>query len=180
MQNDLLRVSMWVLGLSALIGNAVVIITRSMDTDMSKPSSRKISHSIMVLNLAISDFMMGVYMLIIAGADIYYGEKYSQVAKEWRSTGLCKVAGVLSVMSSEASVFIVTLISVDCFHGIVHPFSSRTLRKKSTTVLILLVWLFSLGLSVGPTVSGSGLDSDIYGLSDCVHRASTSHQTNQY
>ncbi|XP_071795943.1 uncharacterized protein [Asterias amurensis] len=169
MQNNLLRVSMWVLGLSALIGNAVVIIQRSMDTDMSKPSSRKICHSVMVLSLAISDFMMGVYMLIIAGADIYYGEKYSQVAMEWRSAGLCKLAGVLSVMSSEASVFIVTLISVDCFHGIVYPFSSRTLRKKSTTVLILLVWLLSLGLSVGPTVSGSGLDSDIYGLSDvCI------------
>ena len=169
MQNDLLRVSMWVLGLSALIGNAVVIITRSVDTDKSKPSIRKISHSIMVLNLAISDFMMGVYMLIIAGADLHFGDKYSQVAKEWRSSGLCKLAGVLSVMSSEASVFIVTLISVDCFHGIVYPFSSRRLRKKSTTVLILLVWLLSLGLSVGPTVSGSGLDSDIYGLSDvCI------------
>ena len=83
MQNNFLRVSMWILGLSALIGNAVVIIKRSMDTEDHAKSgnhSKKVIHSIMVLNLAISDFMMGVYMLIIAGADLHFGEKYSQVA----------------------------------------------------------------------------------------------------
>ena len=171
MQNTLLRVSMWVLGLSALIGNTVVIIQRARGDDgtRNRNQDKKISHSIMVLNLAVSDFMMGVYMLIIAVADLHFGEKYSMEAKQWRSSVICKIAGVLSVMSSEASVFIVTLISVDCFWSIVYPFSSWQLRRKSTVLVLLVIWSISLGLSIGPTVFGSGSDSDIYGLSDvCI------------
>ncbi|XP_071795620.1 uncharacterized protein [Asterias amurensis] len=171
MQNTLLRVSMWVLGLSALIGNAVVIIQRIKESCDRKSHNHpsRVSRSIMVLGLAVSDFMMGVYMLIIAGADVYYGEGYSQIAKQWRSTVVCQIAGVLSVMSSEASVFIVTLISVDCFISIVHPFSRWRLRRKSTIFMVLLLWSIALGLSIGPTVFIRGSDSDIYGLSDvCI------------
>ena len=66
-------------------------------------------------------------------------------------------------------MFIVTLISVNCFWGIVYPLSSRQLSKKSTILVLLVIWSISLGLSIGPTVFGSGSDSDIYGLSDvCI------------
>ena len=157
---------MWVLGLSALIGNTLVIVQRAREGDgtRNRNQNKKISHSIMVLNLAVSDFMIGFYMLIIAVADLHFGEKYSREAKQWRSSVICKIAGVLSVMSSEASVFIVTLISVDCFWSIVNPFNLWQLRRKSTILVLLVIWSISLGLSIGPTVFGSGSNSDIYGV----------------
>ncbi|XP_038052726.1 uncharacterized protein LOC119725394 [Patiria miniata] len=165
MRNQLLRVSMWVLGLSALIGNAVVIIWRCLQ---DKEKGGKWIHSSFVLNLAISDLMMGVYMLIIAGADIYFGADYSDVASEWRSSIVCKIAGVMSVLSSEASVFFVTLISLNCFFSIVFPFSRFRIREKSATVIITIIWLAAVCLSVGPTVF-VGSDSEVYGLSDvCI------------
>ena len=133
MRNNLLRVSMWFLGISALVGNAVVVIWRLSGKDRG---GRK-THSFFVLNLAVSDFMMGVYMVTIAIADVYFGDDYFREANEWRSSAICKLAGVLSVLSSEASVFFVTIISLDCFFGIVFPFSRVKLEKKTANVNLI-------------------------------------------
>ncbi|XP_038064003.1 G-protein coupled receptor GRL101-like [Patiria miniata] len=165
MPNLILRAALWVLGMSALIGNFSVLIWRLMQKG---DGGGKKTLSFMVGNLAIADFMMGVYMLIIAGADLSFGEDYFLVAPEWRTSALCKLAGVLSVLSSEASVFIVTLISVDCFLGIVFPLKRFSLGGKSTTIIIGILWFLALCLSIVPTLS-FGSDSDIYGLSDvCI------------
>ncbi|XP_038047558.1 uncharacterized protein LOC119721550 [Patiria miniata] len=166
LQNHVLRVALWVLGLSALLGNVVVIIWRIKGAG---GRGGKKTHSFMVLNLAISDFMMGVYMLMIAGADLSYGEAYFRTASVWRSTVVCKIAGVISVLSSEASVFFVTLISIDCFLCIAFPFSRGIhLQDRSTKIVVGLLWFVAVCLSVVPTVS-VGPDSDLYGLSDvCI------------
>ncbi|XP_038073197.1 uncharacterized protein LOC119741495 [Patiria miniata] len=166
LQNNVLRVALWILGLSALLGNVVVIIWRIKGAG---GRGGKKTHSFMVLNLAISDFMMGVYMLMIAAADLYYGETYFRNASVWRSTVVCKIAGVISVLSSEASVFFVTLISIDCFLCIVFPFSRGIhLRERSTKIVVGLLWFVAVCLSVVPTVSVSP-DSNFYGLSDvCI------------
>ena len=156
---------MWVLGISALIGNLVVIVWRFCQ---GRENRGKKTHSLFVFNLAASDLMMGVYMLIIAGADVYYGETYYSMAKEWRSSAVCKLAGVLSVLSSEASVFFVTVISLDCFFSIVFPFSKIKLRERSSIVVVIVLWAAALCVSVVPTIF-AGSDSKIYGLSDvCI------------
>ncbi|XP_038047561.1 uncharacterized protein LOC119721553 [Patiria miniata] len=165
LQNHVLRVALWVLGLSALFGNVVVIIWRIKGAG---GRGGKKTHSFMVLNLAISDFMMGVYMLMIAGADLSYGEAYFRTATVWRSSVVCKIAGVISVLSSEASVFFVTLISIDCFLCIVFPFSGIHLRDRSTKIVVCSLWFVAVCLSVVPTFSVRP-DSDLYGLSDvCI------------
>ncbi|XP_038055191.1 G-protein coupled receptor GRL101-like [Patiria miniata] len=165
MPNNILRAVLWVLGISALIGNLAVLFWRLRQKGVG---GGKKTLSLMVGNLALADVMMGVYMLIIAGADLTFGEDYFLVAPEWRSSIMCKLAGVLSVLSSEASVFFVTLISVDCFLGIVFPLKNFSLGKKSTTVIIVVLWFLALCLSIVPTLS-FGSDSDVYGLSDvCI------------
>ncbi|XP_038055097.1 G-protein coupled receptor GRL101-like [Patiria miniata] len=165
MPNNILRAVLWVLGISALIGNLSVLIWRL--TQKGVGGGKK-TLSLMVGNLALADVMMGVYMLIIAVADLTFGEDYFLVAPEWRSSIMCKLAGVLSILSSEASVFFVTLISVDCFLGIVFPLKNFSLGGKSTTVIIVVLWFLALCLSIVPTLS-FGSDSDIYGLSDvCI------------
>lgn len=157
---------MWLLGLSALIGNIIVIVWRCRE---SNERGGKKTYSFLVLNLAVSDFMMGVYMLILAVADVHFGEKYARQANAWRSGAVCKLAGVLSVVSSEASVFFVTIISLDCFFCIVFPFSQIKLRDKSTKIIVSIMWIAAIGLSIGPTVSVGSDESNVYGLSDvCI------------
>ncbi len=61
MRNALLRVSIWGLGLGALIGNAVVILWRTKPKKKAEGHTMNVhtekpSHSVLVLNLAISDY----------------------------------------------------------------------------------------------------------------------------
>ena len=51
--------------------------------------------SCLILNLALSEFLMGVYMVIIGSADLQYRNVYILHAEEWGESFLCKAAGLL-------------------------------------------------------------------------------------
>ncbi|KAI0217434.1 hypothetical protein LSAT2_030761, partial [Lamellibrachia satsuma] len=81
-----MQVSIWVLGISAFLGNLFVIVWR-IRTDTSKASS------FFVINLGCSDFLMGLYLLIIGSVNAHYSGVYIVHANAWRSSKLCQAAG---------------------------------------------------------------------------------------
>ena len=93
MQNNLLRVFMWALGLSATIGNLLVLFLRI--TTKTK-NDVQVVQAIFVGNLAFSDLLMGIYMFLLAAVDAYYGDKFYKVSDLWRVSSLCKVASFLN------------------------------------------------------------------------------------
>ena len=101
-----------------------------------------------------SDLLMGIYMLLIASADIYFGESFPMRAESLRSGITCKTAGTISIVSSEASVFFLTLISIDRYINIKYPYSDRKLGKKSPVVVALILWFTSLVLGIVPSSFG--------------------------
>ena len=122
----------------------------------------------LISNLSLSDMSMGVNMIILMGADAYYGEYFPSYASSWRSGPLCKLAGVLSILSSEASVFFITLISIDRYLAVEHTFISRRLGSTSVKVCGGILWLVSINLSVIPTTLSVAYPN-IYELSEvCV------------
>ena len=162
-----IRVSIWVLGVLALIGNGFVIYTR-----MRKEPNSSVERiqSTFITNLAVSDFLTGVYMLILACMDIYIGESYfwEGRAQEWRSSISCQIAGLIALVSSEASVFLVTLISVDRFISILFLFSRRRFSKTSSRIACSVVWVISIFLGGAGTLLNY-ISPDAYSLSDvCV------------
>ncbi|XP_022095240.1 G-protein coupled receptor GRL101-like [Acanthaster planci] len=167
MPNTVLKVFMWILGISALIGNIFVMVWRCQEKTGGKTSRRV--HSFLVFNLAVSDALMGLYMLIIASADAYFGERYFEVSMEWRTSILCQVAGFISIVASEASVFFLTFISIDRFLSILFPFSSYRFRPKSARIVAMCVWIGTVIIAIVPTILASDATSDVYGLSDvCI------------
>ncbi|XP_072022253.1 uncharacterized protein [Amphiura filiformis] len=165
MQNSLLRVSMWILGISALVGNIGVCVWRFQETTKSKVAAIQ---SFLIGNLAVSDFMMGVYMVMIAGADVYFGEEYFLYSDGWRSGIVCRIAGFLSLLSSEASVFLITLITIDRFICLQFPFSRFRLRLSTARIVVGILWCIAVVLSVVPVIF-AGPESDLYDLSDvCI------------
>ncbi|XP_072046368.1 G-protein coupled receptor GRL101-like [Amphiura filiformis] len=160
-----LRFCIWILGLSAIIGNIFVIVWRWKDRKHSETNKVQI---LLIINLAISDLLMGIYMLIIGGADAFYGHRYYLYGETWREHGLCKFAGIISVLSSEASVFMVTVISIDRFLCVVFPFGNVRLRKKSTVIVITVMWSLAAIFSIIPTILSDHIEG-FYGLSDvCI------------
>ncbi|XP_072034522.1 uncharacterized protein [Amphiura filiformis] len=140
-----LVVVMWLIGLNAFGGNIFVLAWRNKGTTPNKVNS------VLLSNLAISDCLMGIYMLIIASADLYFGEYFPMISEKWRSGITCRIAGALSIISSEASVFLVTLISIDRFICIRFPFSTIKITKKSVITLTILTWIFSFVLGIVPS-----------------------------
>ena len=165
MQNYLLRISMWVLGISALVGNLLSVILRL--TEKSRSPVQRVQ-TVLIGNLAASDFLMGIYMLILASADLYYGDEYFLYSDQWRSGIVCKIAGFISLVSSEASVLLLTVISYDRFMGVVFPFSRRRLTPGSVKLAVGVLWLLVFAISIVPILL-AGPTSDFYDLSDvCI------------
>ncbi len=139
---DILRVVVWVVGIGTIVGNICVLYNRC-----GQSGSRGKIQSWLITNLSMSDLLMGIYMLILGSVDLKYTDYFPSHSESWRHSILCRVAGSLSLLSSEASVFFVTLISFDRFMGVRFPFSIFRLRKTSVKVVVLTLWLIALLIS---------------------------------
>ena len=160
---NVLRVFRWLIALGALIGNFSVLFSR-----MKPDRERHKVQNILIANLSISDFLMGIYLFIVLSADLYYTDFFPSHSKWWRYSPLCRLAGTLSLLSSEASVFLITLISVDRFMGIKWPFSKRRLRTKRARMVLALLWVVALILSITPSMI-AGVNEDFYDVSEvCI------------
>lgn len=107
-------------------------------------------HTFLITNLALGDFLMGVYLMIIAVVDSYYRGVYIVHDKAWRKSALCKIAGFLSTLSSEISVFTLTVITLDRLVCIIFPFKISRLGLKQARILMAFVWVLVLALSGVP------------------------------
>nr|KAG5685222.1 hypothetical protein BaRGS_030460 [Batillaria attramentaria] len=92
-----------------------------------------------------SDLLMGVYLAMIGVADRLYQGTYLWEDVQWRNSVACKVAGFLSLLSNEASAFIICLITADRFVVTRFPFSSG----YASGVMIVLNFLLFLLIAVG-------------------------------
>ena len=145
MANFALQISIWVLGCCAFSGNLFVVIWR-IKTDRSKVSS------FFIINLGCSDFLMGVYMLIIASVDVHYRGRYILHADAWRSSVLCQLAGILAMVSSEVSVFTLTAITLDRTLTILYPLKMGQVRLKHGRAVMACGWAVCLVISVLPAM----------------------------
>ena len=156
---------MWILGISAVFGNFVVLLTRITEKTTNNIAAKQ---TLFIANLAVSDCLMGIYMLILASADLYYGDQYFLYSDQWRSGSVCKVASFLGLLSSEASVFFITTISIDRFISLLFPFSRFLIRSMASRVIVFILWALALVLAIIPTIF-AGPESDLYDLSDvCI------------
>ena len=151
-----LTVFIWIIGCSAIFGNIFVVWWKQF-----KQRAENKVQSLLLSNLAMSDLLMGIYMIIIASADIHYGQYFPMNAESWRSSVLCRVAGTLAITSSEASVLFVTFISIDRCITIKFPYSIHKFGVKSTRLISALVWAFSLAFGLTASIL-AGRNSDFY------------------
>ncbi|KAH3712735.1 hypothetical protein DPMN_072490, partial [Dreissena polymorpha] len=158
MSNYVLRASIWILGLVAFWGNIVVVVWRTMDLRNGKV------HSFLITNLAVGDFLMGGYLMIIAVVDAYYRGNYILYDRFWRESVLCKVAGFLSTFSSELSVLTLTVITLDRLICIIFPLHFRRLKLKGAFCVMSFVWVTVSVVSAIPLL---GIDyfGNFYGRS---------------
>ncbi|XP_078372311.1 uncharacterized protein LOC144655983 isoform X2 [Oculina patagonica] len=145
MKNKAVQVCVWILGLSALLGNLFVILMRVIVKEKNKV------HSFLLTNLAMSDLLMGVYLLIVAVKDVQWQGEYFKHDINWRSGSMCALTGVLSMVSSEVSVLMLTLITTDRLVCIVFPFKVKRMNRALAYIIVVGIWIFGILISTIPT-----------------------------
>ena len=160
---DLLRIAIWFVCGFAVVGNGLVFYSR-----VKKRQQRHKVQTFLITNLSVSDFLMGIYLTSLLSVDLFYKDYFPSHSEAWRSSMLCRAAGALSVLSSEASVFFITLITIDRFFGVKYTFSKFRLGVKSARIVVVLLW--SIAFIIAITVfTLSQKDSDPYAVSEvCV------------
>ena len=149
LRSNVYRVLLAFFAASSLLGNLLSCVYRIL---FSK--STKSGFCVFVTHLCVSDFLMGVYLAIIGIADSLYRGSYLWKDDHWKHSVLCKMAGVLSLTSSEVSAFIIFLITLDRFLVLQFPFSQHHFSHRSALVVCGMVWCAGLILAVVPLMPG--------------------------
>nr|KAI8751907.1 hypothetical protein BgiMline_014625 [Biomphalaria glabrata] len=145
------RLVIWIVGIITIVGNGIVLIYRFV---WNREVFKK-AYGLFVTGLALSDFLMGIYLMIIASVDIDYKDMYVLEEKHWRNGTLCQISGFLSTLSSETSTFFICLITLDRYLSINYPFGEYKLTKTWTRILFILAWLVGIVLAAIPLVISS-------------------------
>ena len=158
-----LRVGIWIVSILAIVTNVLGTVIKC---KQSKQVNKV--QFLLITNLSISDFLMGVYLIILLSVDLYYTDYFPSHSEAWRNSTICKIAGSLSVLSSEVSVFLITLISIDRFLRVKFPFGQHWFSNRSTKIVLTVLWLVAFGISISSFVL-SEVDSDVYNVPEiCV------------
>lgn len=131
-----LRVLVWVVSLLAISANSIVLF-------ILLTSQQKLSVTSFFLgHLAFADGCMGMYLLLIALVDFYTHSNYYHYAISWQTGSGCNLAGILSLFASELSVYTLTCISFQRWHGIFNAMRpDRRMRLRHAVALMLVGWL---------------------------------------
>ena len=147
----------WFMGCVVIVGNLFAIVF-TVKLLRSKQLSDSIwTQYLIILNISIADFIMGVYLLTIAR----YGFAYSRYTtasiyerrladNEWRSSLGCSIVGSLSVISSEASCFLMVVLTAFRLRNISNPMASLSISTLKWKICICFAWFFAVVLAAVP------------------------------
>ncbi|XP_037933267.1 G-protein coupled receptor GRL101-like [Teleopsis dalmanni] len=142
----------------ATVGNLLVLFGRYFYKSRSN-----VEHSLYLRHLAASDFLMGVYLTIIACTDISYRGEYIVHEQDWRQSHLCAFSGFLSTFSCQSSTLLLTLVTWDRLMSIMRPLKPRDIGKTGIALRLTLLWGVSFFLAAAPLFPLSYFGQHFYG-----------------
>ena len=143
------RVFLSVFAALSLVGNASSFVYRV----FLEKGKKRLSFDVFVAHLCVADFLMGVYLAVIGVVDRLYQGTYLWEDNTWKDSAGCKVAGFLSLVSSEVSALVIALITIDRFLVLRFPFSNFRFEARSAQVACFSVWAVGVLLAGLPLLS---------------------------
>ena len=148
--NLAIKSAFWIMGLSVIIGNAYVMITSIAFLRKKQTIDIINFHQVIIMNISIADFIMGIYLVIIACYDASFSGIYGEMDHEWRSSLKCSIIGSLAVISRETSCFLMVILTAFRLRNITRALESLSFSLRPWSFLIAVTGLFSLILSIVP------------------------------
>ncbi|CAI9726005.1 leucine-rich repeat-containing G-protein coupled receptor 5-like [Octopus vulgaris] len=140
-----LRCGVWVVLQLALLGNSVVLFVSI--TSKSKMDVQRF----LICNLATADLFMGIYLGFLAVVDAGTLGEFKKFALDWQTSTWCLVAGILGTVSSEMSVYTLTIITLERFYVITHTMQlDKRLSLRRAGYIMLIGWIFAITVAAMP------------------------------
>ncbi|XP_036107453.1 relaxin receptor 2 [Molossus molossus] len=142
--NNILRIFVWVIAFITCSGNLFVIGMRSFI------KAENTTHAMSIKILCCADCLMGVYLFLVGFSDLKYRGQYQKYALVWTGSVQCRLMGALAMLSTEASVLLLTYLTLEKFLVIVFPFSNIRPGKRQTSAILLGIWIVGFLIAVIP------------------------------
>uniref|UniRef100_H2Y257 G-protein coupled receptors family 1 profile domain-containing protein n=1 Tax=Ciona intestinalis TaxID=7719 RepID=H2Y257_CIOIN len=150
--NPILSAIFWGMGVVSIFGNCLVIVTTIKRQVKAKtPSSTARINAWFITNLAMSDLLMGVYLLSISIQGAIFSGRYCYHDMEWRSGTLCSLMGATAVLATEASVFMMTIMTTHRLVSVMRPFALRNVELQPFAILHI-GWALACVLAFTPLI----------------------------
>ncbi|PIK52319.1 glycoprotein hormone receptor [Apostichopus japonicus] len=133
-----LRLGVWMVFVLALTGNVTVLVV-----NIFSKTKMDVSR-FLICNLACADFIMGLYLGFLAIVDITSLGEFEKIGVEWQRSAACKITGFLGVLSSELSIYTLSVITLERFYTLKYALYSKRLKLKGAVIIMGFGWLFAL------------------------------------
>lgn len=91
---------------------------------------------------------MGIYLCAIGAHDLAFRDNYRRQALSWMSSWSCTICGFLAMVSSQVSVFTLTLITIERYRCITANF--RVVTILAAKINLAIIWIIAIGLAIYP------------------------------
>ncbi|KAF8785851.1 Relaxin receptor 1 like protein [Argiope bruennichi] len=137
-----LRMSVWFVALMTCAGNTLVLSWRVLSRKEDKVLS------LFIKNLAFADLLMGIYLVAIGSQDLSFRDSYNKYAHAWMTSNACNACGILAMVSSEVSVLILSLITIER-HRCIRT-NVRVITVSGARFCLAIVWIIGFTLALIP------------------------------
>jgi hypothetical protein len=153
-EDHVLRSFIWIVIILAFVGNSLVILVFLGYTVIIKRTKVElfVVH-FFYFNLAIADFLMGIYLFTIAVQDLRTLGNFSMFDVAWRTEGGCDFAGFCAITSTMVSVYVLLIITVERLYTFSRALQKSHTSKKVAITLMAVGWGFGLLMGILPAVT---------------------------
>ena len=155
-EDNVLRSFIWIVIILALVGNSLVIMVflgYSVITKRTKVELFVVHF--FYFNLAIADFLMGIYLFTIAVQDLRTLGNFSMFDIAWRTEGGCDFAGFCAITSTMVSVYTLLVITVERLYTFSRALQNSHTSKTTGIILMAVGWAFGILMGILPIVGVS-------------------------
>ena len=153
-----LRVLIWVVFVVTLFGNGlvltVILASPKPPRRLGPPIvDRKVSQ-FYISQLAVADIGIGIYLGFLAVVDLqtFGKQEFYQMALSWQFGPGCLTAGFIAILSSELSVYILVIITLERIYVYKHAMVVTKMHMCNAILIILFGWLFAGACATLPLV----------------------------